>query len=92
MEGWQLTLVDILLVIISKTSIDSEWVKKEIEIAMNQEIEFRRVKVIPLLCDPVALPGFLTGKLYADLQIPGLKKQLAKLVSDIKAHLEDRAK
>ena len=56
---------------------------------MNQEIQSRRVKVIPLLCSRVELPGFLMGKLYADFQTPALrKKNLNKLVSDIQAHLE----
>ena len=82
--------VDILLAMLSHNSIESEWVKKEIEIAMNQEIYDRRVKVIPLLCDPVELPGFLVGKFYADLQSNASRKRnLPKLVSDIKAHLED---
>jgi len=43
-------------------------VKKEVDIAMNQEIEGRRVKVVPILLDAVDLPGFLKGKLYGDLR------------------------
>ena len=82
--------VDILLALISINSINSEWVNKEIEIAMNQEIDSKRVKVIPLLCDPVELPGFLVGKFYADfLTSDSRKKNLPKLVLDIKGHIED---
>lgn len=54
--------------IISKESIESEWVKKELDIAMNQEIEGKRVKVLPLLIDDVELPGFLKGKKFADFR------------------------
>lgn len=60
--------VDYLVVLISRHSIQSEWVTKEVDIAMNQEIEGKQVKVIPILLDDVSLPGFLKGKLYADLR------------------------
>ncbi len=53
-------------VVLSKNSINSEWVKKEIDIAMNQEIEGKRVKVLPIMLEQVEPPYFLKGKLYAD--------------------------
>lgn len=40
--------------------------KKELDIAMNQEIEGKKIKVLPILLDNVVLPGFLLGKKYAD--------------------------
>lgn len=58
--------VDYLAVVLSSHSVESEWVKKEVDIAMNQEIENRKVKVLPILLDQCNLPGFLKGKLYAD--------------------------
>lgn len=60
--------VDFVAVLLSKASIDSPWVQKEVDIAMNQEIEGRRVKVLPLLLEDCELPGFLKGKLYADFR------------------------
>lgn len=60
--------VEYLVVLLSHASAESPWVKKEVDIAMNQEIEGKRIKVLPILiedCDP---PGFLKGKLYADLR------------------------
>lgn len=60
--------VEYVIVLLSKNSIGSSWVKKEVDIAMNQEIEGRRVKVVPILLDAVDLPGFLKGKLYGDLR------------------------
>lgn len=60
--------MDYLIALISKDSIKSEWVKKELDLAMNQEIEGRTVKVLPILCDSdTELPSFLKGKLYADM-------------------------
>lgn len=73
-------------VVLSIDSINSEWVKKELDIAMNQEIEGRRVKVLPLLLDDVELPGFLIGKKYADFR----DKQLYdKSIEEIKKCLDE---
>ncbi len=58
--------VDYLAVILSSHSVRSEWVKKEVDVAINQEIEQKRVKVLPVLLESCDLPGFLKGKLYAD--------------------------
>lgn len=56
------------VIAISKNSINSTLVKKELEVAMNQEIDGKRVKVIPLLIYDVELPSFLTGKMYGDFR------------------------
>jgi hypothetical protein len=57
---------DFLAVVLSPESVQSPWVQREIDVAMNQEIEGKRVKVLPLLHRDCELPGFLKGKLYAD--------------------------
>ncbi|MCR1964105.1 toll/interleukin-1 receptor domain-containing protein [Clostridium perfringens] len=59
--------MDYLVVLISKNSVQSEWVKKELDIAMNSEIEGKKVITIPILAGKCDLPGFLKGKLYADM-------------------------
>jgi len=41
--------VEYVGVVLSKSSIESEWVRREIDIAMNQEIEGKKIKVC-LLC------------------------------------------
>lgn len=61
-----LDAVTVVVAIISPASINSPWVNKEIEIATTQEIENRRLKVIPVLLNNCVLPGFLKGKIYAD--------------------------
>ena len=52
-------------VILSPDSINSAWVQKEVDVAMNQEILGRQVKVLPIMYKDCALPGFLLGKKYA---------------------------
>lgn len=76
--------MDYLLAVISRYSVKSAWVRREIDVAMTQEIEGRKVKVLPLLVDDCDLPGFLMGKLYADFRKPvkyndGLEMLLKKL-------------
>jgi len=60
--------VEYVVVLLSKNSVGSNLVKKEVDIAMNEEIEGKRIKVVPILLDEVDLPGFLKGKLYGDLR------------------------
>lgn len=59
---------DYLGAIISQSSINSDWVKKELDIAMNQEIQGKKIKVLPILLSDIDLPGFLLGKKYADFR------------------------
>ena len=67
--------VDYVGVVLSKISVASEWVKKEVDIAMNQEIKGKRVKVLPLLVEDCDLPGFLEGKMYADFRTEGFYRE-----------------
>lgn len=58
--------VDYVIAVLSKSSINSEWVLKEIEIASIREINEKRVIVLPILIEKVTLPGFLEGKKYCN--------------------------
>lgn len=58
--------VDYVAVILSQDSIASAWVQREIDVAMNQEILGRKIKVLPIMYKQCQPPGFLLGKRYAD--------------------------
>jgi len=58
--------VDFVAAVLSPSSIVSPWVQRELDVAMNQEIAGRQVKVLPILYRQCELPGFLLGKFYAD--------------------------
>lgn len=60
--------VDFVAAILSPDSIASPWVQRELDVAMNQEISGRQVKVLPILYRSCELPGFLLGKFYADFR------------------------
>ena len=62
--------MEYLAVVLTPQSVASEWVKREVDIAMSQEIEGKRLKVLPLMLEECALPGFLQGKVYADFAKP----------------------
>ncbi len=70
-----------IAVVLSANSIDSPWVKKELDVAMNREIAGGELVVLPLLYEPCDLPEFLKGKLYADFSKPyDYEVVLAKLL------------
>jgi hypothetical protein len=58
--------LDYLGVVISPYSAGSDWVMREVKIAMSEEVAGQRVKVLPLLLRGGELPPILTGKLWAD--------------------------
>jgi hypothetical protein len=60
--------MEYLGVVLSNNSIKSEWVTREVNQALNSEIGYRRVKVLPILLDDCEVLGFLRGKLYADFR------------------------
>ncbi len=68
--GQAIDVTDFLAVLLSSNSVRSQWVTREVEIALNQEIAGRKVKVLPLLADDCEIPAFLLGKVYADFRNP----------------------
>ena len=78
------------LVVVSANSVNSNWVQRELEQAMELEITSRTVKVLPVVLGQVKdLPGFLRGKLFADFSnCPGDNSQyndsVRQLVRSIK--------
>lgn len=76
--------VDFLIVVLSKNSISSPWVTREVDIAMNQEIKNKKIKVLPILKENVSLPGFLEGKLFLDFSTHlARSKSTQKLIEQI---------
>jgi formylglycine-generating enzyme required for sulfatase activity len=70
--------------VLSNTSVGSSWVKKELEIALNEEIDGKRRKVLPILIEDCEVPSFLRGKLYADFRNPdSYKYEFNKLLKSL---------
>jgi hypothetical protein len=60
--------VDYVIAVLSSTSVKSNWIQKELEWAMTQEVQQGRFKVIPVIKDDCDVPAFLADKLYADFR------------------------
>ena len=64
---------DYLIACLSKASVKSNWVQKELAIAMTLGINSKRVFVLPLLLNGIDvsdIPTFLIDALYADFREP----------------------
>jgi hypothetical protein len=72
--------MEYLAVLLSRASIASEWVQREVEIAMTHEIQGQRVKVLPILLEDCDIPSFLIGKMYADFRTPEKYEQSFQLI------------
>lgn len=57
---------DFFLIVVSQNSVDSPWVKKELNSALVHEIERRKVAVLPIKLDDANMPNSINDKLYAN--------------------------
>lgn len=57
---------DYFVLVMSEASLKSEWVQRELDVAMTHEIETATRKVLPVLIGNVDPPVLTKGKLYAD--------------------------
>lgn len=81
---------DFLGVILTPDSIKSEWVQREVEIALNHEIKGKKIKVLPIFYKDCEVPGFLSGKVWADFRgKQSYKSGLAALLKRF-IHLNDK--
>ncbi|WP_028301260.1 toll/interleukin-1 receptor domain-containing protein [Oceanospirillum beijerinckii] len=57
-----------LIVILSESSVSSEWCKKELNSALMRELDEKRVIILPVVIDDCKIPVFLREKMYADFR------------------------
>lgn len=60
--------VEFLGAVLSRNSVESNWVKEELRIAITREISGKKLKVLPILIDDCEVPVFLEHKKYADFR------------------------
>jgi len=73
---------DYFVVAISANSVQSEWVKKELNNALVHEVERRQVHVLPIRLDESPMPESIRDKKYADFSRSyktGLEQVLAAM-------------
>ena len=64
--GRAIDQTDYVGVILSRNSINSEWVQRELQVDMQKEFSKKKVVILPMLLEDVEIPPFLRDKLYAD--------------------------
>ena len=80
--GQGLAESDYFLIALSDSSVNSEWVKKELNQALLKEIAERKVKILPLKLSDCEIPPLIRDKKYADFSAnyrTGLSDLLAAL-------------
>jgi hypothetical protein len=75
---------DFFLMVVSHNSVDSAWVRKELNSALVHEIERRKVAVLPIKLDEAKMPDSINDKLYADFT-GSYEKGISDLLRSIKA-------
>ncbi|MHA1929766.1 MAG: toll/interleukin-1 receptor domain-containing protein [Candidatus Thorarchaeota archaeon] len=78
--------VDFVAAILSPKSVDSGWVQKELELAMNKEIPDKDVFVLPIIIETCTPPDYLTGKLYLDFRDDRYNSEIEMFIDHIKKH------
>lgn len=63
---------DFVAVVLSTQSVNSEWVQRELRIALSNELSSRRDSILPILYEKIEMPAFLRDKVYADFSRPEL--------------------
>lgn len=76
---------DYVGVILSHNSVNSQWVQRELQIALQKEIKGKKVVVLLVLIENVEIPPFLKDKLYANFTNPEkFENELSKLLRTLK--------
>ena len=75
---------DFFLIVVSENSVNSQWVRRELNSAIVHEIERRKVTVLPIKLDGSTMPETIKDKLYADFS-HSYEDGLQKLLRSIKA-------
>ena len=75
---------DFLLVLLSKNSIKSKWVKEELNAAKMKEIAKRKVFILPVLLEDCEIPSLISDKRYADF-----RTSFSKGITEIMKTLEE---
>src|SRR6185295_1659441 len=63
-----ITSSSFLIVLLSKTSVQSKWVREEIDAAFVRQLEEQSIKILPALLEDCTIPALLRSRRYADFR------------------------
>jgi hypothetical protein len=81
---------DFLVAIVSPDSVQSEWCQTEVALAMNQGIDQRRPKVLPVRFGGVEMPPLLQDTIWVDADRDNQETVARRLAAAMRVHLEGR--
>jgi len=55
-----------LIVMLSPVSVGSNWVQRELQVAIDAELSHKSIKVLPVILEPCEIPAFLRGKVWIE--------------------------
>jgi hypothetical protein len=73
---------DLIIVLLSPSSVASRWVQAELSAALSRELRDRAITVLPALIDDCDIPPLLADRVYIDLRqdfAGGVKRLVAQL-------------
>jgi hypothetical protein len=79
---------DYFLIAMSHNSVESEWVKKELNNALVNEVQRRKVHILPLKLDDASIPTIIADKKYADFS-SSYKSGLDDLLASLREEIND---
>jgi cold shock CspA family protein len=82
--------VHFVVALVSSTSIESPWCKKELSLAMTGGLKRKGVKVLPLRVGEVSMPPALADMYYLQVDSTNLRQVADQLVSDTKRHQSEQ--
>jgi TIR domain len=86
----EVTNGDFLIAVVSPNSVQSEWCQTEVALAMNQGINQRRPKVLPVRFGGVEMPPMLQDTVWVDANLDNQETVARRLAAEMRAHLEGR--
>jgi hypothetical protein len=85
--GAAIDQMDFVGVVLSKHSVVSEWVQRELRAALTREFSDGKTVVLPILIERVEVPTFLRDKVYADFtSTANFDLSVARLLVAIHGH------
>ncbi len=85
---------EFIILVISSQTVESKWVKAELEPKMLEQIEGRDVTILPVVLgrvDPEKISLFLKGKYFIRFPYKGSDEKFRELLASIEKHLERRS-
>jgi hypothetical protein len=80
--------VDFVAVLVSAHSVNSEWCRKELSLAMTGEILRKGVVVLPVRVDDTPMPDSIKDKAYLDVRRAEPQAATSDLMNAIRRHLD----